>query len=95
MNYNINEWKPPMVRVRENTKQPMKKNWNLDDYFDEDEDIDYDWRTEEDKTSQIEGINADIYRMGYKEFQCYIYNQLEEVKTILNCIYDVVKEGEK
>lgn len=95
MNYNPNEWKPQRVKIKENTSQPMKKNWSLDDFFDDDVNVDYEWRTEEDKTKQIGGINIDIYKMSYKEFQCYIYNQLEEVKSILNCIYDVVKEGEK
>lgn len=95
MNNNSNEWKPQRVKIKENTTQPKKNNWSLDDFFDEDENIDYDWRTEIDKTKQIGGFNADIYKMSYKEFQCYIYNQLEEVKSIINCIYDVVKEGKK
>ena len=32
---------------------------------------------------------ANIYSMGYKEFQIYIYYQLEEIKSSLSSILDV------
>lgn len=55
----------------------------------------YDWKEEQQKTSENGKQNPDIYRMNYKEFQCYIYNQLEEVKSYLQSILEVVNKGEK
>lgn len=55
----------------------------------------YEWKNEPRKKKQIVCENPDIYNLNLKEMNQLIYNQLEEVKSILNCIYDVVKEGEK
>ena len=97
MDYNPNKIELPRVRIRENTKDPINSNWNIDDLFLACDDInnDNDWRTDEEKAIQSGYYKAYIYNMNYKEFQCYMYNQIEELKSVIQCIYDVVKEGEK
>jgi len=60
-----------------------------------DYDFNYAWDTEPQEKKQIVCDNPDIYTLTIKEMNQLIYNQLEEVKSIINCIYDVVKEGKK
>ena len=89
----LNNKQPQRIHLKENTSRIIQnENWNTDEYFNDIEECSS-WETEVDKAQKTFNYNADIYKMGYKEFQCYIYNQLEEVKSILNSILDVVKEG--
>lgn len=48
--------------------------------------------TQEKRSIEIKQ-NPDIYRMDYKEFQMLIYNQLEDIKSSLNSVIEVLRKG--
>lgn len=60
-----------------------------------DYDFNYAWDAEQQEKKQIVCDNPDIYNLTIKEMNQLIYNKLEDINTILNCILDVVKEGKE
>lgn len=60
-----------------------------------DYDINYAWDAEPQEKKQIVCDNPEIYNLTIKEMNQLIYNKLEEMNSILNCILDVVKEGKE
>lgn len=62
----------------------MIYNNELDDYSG------YEWEDEPREKQLNIRYSPDIYKLDYKQFQCLIYNQLEEIYSLLNSIKEVV-----
>ena len=62
----------------------MIYNNELDDYSG------YEWEDEPREKQLNIRYSPDIYKLDYKQFQCLIYNQLEEIFSLLNSIKEVV-----
>ena len=56
----------------------------LDDYSG------YEWEEEPRENQPHIRYYPDIYKLDYKQFQCLIYNQLEDILSLLNTIKEVV-----
>lgn len=55
----------------------------------------YEWEEETQKNMPNIRYYPEIYKLNYKEFQCLIYNQLEDILTLLKSIKEVDNNGRK
>ena len=88
-----------IVPIKENTTKRKMVSYESDKWLDDGDEV-YNKRmtTEEEAENQkVEKMKreADIYKLNYKEFQVYIYHQLEEIKLSLQSLLEVAKQGGK
>ena len=86
-----------IVPIKENTTKRKIITYDPDEWLGDEEQFES-WRTEEEEKQQnrynLKQI-ADIYKMSNKEFQVFIYNELEEIKLSLQSLLEVAKQGGK
>lgn len=88
-----------IVPIKENTTKRKMVSYESDKWLDDEDEV-YNKRmtTEEEAENQkVEKMKreADIYKLNYKEFQVYIYHQLEEIKSSLQSLLEVANQGGK
>lgn len=54
-----------------------------------DELLGYEWEDIQQNQSNNIKQDADIYKMNYKEFQCLIYNKIEELQSSIQSLLEV------
>lgn len=86
-----------IVPIKENTTKRKVVSYDPDEWLDDDISFNGSGTQKEEKQRKIEKIKqeADIYKLNYKEFQVYIFNELEEIKLSLQSLLEVAKQGGK
>lgn len=57
--------------------------------YDYDDLMGYEWDDEPPAESNKFKQDPDIYKMNYKEFQCLIYNKIEELQSSIQSLLEV------